>query len=314
MIGRIPILDVQPVVECGRRSAKAVAGETFQVSATVLIEGHGALGAGVVLRDPAGKVGPLIRMRGLEPGTDRYGADVTVTSEGTWHFHVESWSDPIAHWDHDASIKIPRGQDVELMLAEGALLFERAARAIKQPPGAARPAAARADLNALGRRLRDRSLPPWDRLAATRAPRIAAILGEYPSGTWSPGPGGCRCSSSGSAPLRVLVRILPAFRRCPVRPDGPQGADLRDAADRGTAGLRRSPRWASTSSTCRRSTRSARASAKGATTRLRHAPATRARRGRSARRKAGTTPSTRTSARSPTSTCSSPGPGSSAWR
>jgi starch synthase (maltosyl-transferring) len=180
VIGRIPILDVQPVVECGRRPAKAVVGETFQVSATVIREGHGALGAGVVLRDPSGKNGPLIRMRELAPGTDRYGADVTVKSEGNWYFHVESWSDPIAHWDHDAGIKIPRGQDVELMLAEGALLFERAARAIRQPPGAARPAAARTDLNALARKLRDRSLPPWDRLAATRTPRIKAILGEYP--------------------------------------------------------------------------------------------------------------------------------------
>jgi starch synthase (maltosyl-transferring) len=180
VIGRIPILDVQPVVECGRRPAKAVAGETFQVSATVIVEGHGVLGAAVVLRDPAGKTGPLVRMRELAPGTDRYGADVTVTSEGTWHFHVESWSDPIAHWDHDAGIKIPRGQDVELMLAEGSLLFERAARAIKQPPGAARPAAARAELSELAKKLRDRSLPPWDRLAASRAPRIAAILTEYP--------------------------------------------------------------------------------------------------------------------------------------
>ena len=180
MIGRIPILDVQPVVECGRRPAKAVAGETFQVSATVIREGHGALGAAVVLRDPAGKTGPLIRLRELAPGSDRYGADVTVTSEGTWHFHVESWSDPIAHWDHDAGIKIPRGQDVELMLTEGALLFERAARAIRQPPGAARPAAARTDLNALARKLKDRSLPPWDRLAAARTARIAAILAEYP--------------------------------------------------------------------------------------------------------------------------------------
>jgi starch synthase (maltosyl-transferring) len=180
VIGRIPILDVQPVVECGRRPAKAVVGETFQVSATVIIEGHGTLGAGVVLRDPAGRTGPLVRMRALAPGTDRYGADVTVTGEGTWYFHVESWSDPIAHWHHDAGIKIPRGQDVELMLAEGALLFERAARAIRQPPGAARPAAARTDLNVLARKLRDRSLPPWDRLAATRTPRITAILAEYP--------------------------------------------------------------------------------------------------------------------------------------
>ncbi|HTR95496.1 MAG TPA: alpha-1,4-glucan--maltose-1-phosphate maltosyltransferase [Trebonia sp.] len=180
MIGRIPILDIEPAVECGRRQAKAVVGETFQVSATIIVEGHGALGAGVVLRDPEGRLGPLVRMRELAPGTDRYGADVTVTSEGIWYFHVESWSDPIAHWDHDAGIKIPRGQDVELMLAEGALLFERAARAIRQPPGAARPAAARTDLMALARRLRDRSLPPWDRLDATRAPRITAILREYP--------------------------------------------------------------------------------------------------------------------------------------
>jgi starch synthase (maltosyl-transferring) len=180
VIGRIPILDIEPVVECGRRQAKAVAGETFQVSATVIREGHGGLGAGVVLRDPDGRVGPLVRMRELAPGTDRYGADVTVASEGIWHFHVESWSDPIAHWEHDAAIKIPRGQDVELMLTEGALLFERAARAIRQPPGASRPAAARTALNALAKKLRDRSLPPWDRLAAAQMPQTAAILAEYP--------------------------------------------------------------------------------------------------------------------------------------
>jgi starch synthase (maltosyl-transferring) len=180
VIGRIPILDIEPVVECARRPAKAVVGETFQVSATVIREGHGALGAGVLLRDPAGNTAPLIRMRELTPGSDRYGADVTVTCEGAWQFHVEAWSDPIRHWHHDAAIKIPRGQDIELMLTEGALLFERAARGIKQVPGAAPPAAARAALNALGKRLRDRGLPPWDRLAATETPEIAGILAAYP--------------------------------------------------------------------------------------------------------------------------------------
>jgi len=180
VIGRIPILDIEPVVDCGRRPAKAVAGETFQVSATVIREGHGSLGAGVVLRDPSGRPGPLVRMRELAPGTDRYGADVTVTCEGTWYFHVESWSDPIAHWHHDAAIKIPRGQDVELMLTEGALLFERAARSIRQPPGAARPAAARAALSDLGKKLRDRGVPPWDRLAAAQAREIREVLARYP--------------------------------------------------------------------------------------------------------------------------------------
>jgi len=180
VIGRIPILDIEPVVECGRRPAKAVVGETFEVSATVIREGHGSLGAGVVLRDPAGMPGPLIVMRELDPGSDRYGAEVTVTSEGSWQFHIEAWSDPIAHWHHDAAIKVPRGQDVELMLTEGALLFERAARAIRQPPGIASPAAARALLNGLARKLRDRSLPPWDRLAASATPEIRSVLSKYP--------------------------------------------------------------------------------------------------------------------------------------
>ena len=201
VIGRIPILDIEPVVECGHRPAKAVVGETFQVSATVLIEGHGVLGAAVVLRDPAGRTSPPAPMRELEPGTDRYGADVTVTAEGTWYFHVESWSDPIAHWQHDAAIKIPRGQDVELMLTEGALLFERAARSIRQPPGAARPAAARTALSALGRKLKDRSLPPWDRLTAAQAPQVAAILREYP----------LRDQVTRSARLPVLVQRLRAL-------------------------------------------------------------------------------------------------------
>jgi starch synthase (maltosyl-transferring) len=66
------------------------------------------------------------------------------------------------------------------MLAEGALLFRRAARSVPQPPGAVRPAAARAALGDMATRLRDRSVPPWDRLAAASTPEIAGVLAEYP--------------------------------------------------------------------------------------------------------------------------------------
>ena len=131
MIGRIPILDVEPVLECGRRPAKAVTGETFPVSATVFREGHETLGAGVVLRGPDGQRSPLVYMHELAPGTDRLGADVTVTAQGLWSFQVEAWGDPIAHWRHDAAIKVPLGLETELMLTEGALLFERAARGVR---------------------------------------------------------------------------------------------------------------------------------------------------------------------------------------
>jgi starch synthase (maltosyl-transferring) len=180
VIGRIPILDVEPSVDCGRRPAKAVDGETFEVSATIFREGHGLIAAAVVLRDPARKASPLIPMRPLAPGTDRWGADVTVTSEGLWRFHVEAWADSIASWHHDAAIKIPAGQDVELMLTEGALLFERAARRIPQPPGGSRNAAARTRLRALVTTMRDRALTPWDRLAAAEHPEIARILATWP--------------------------------------------------------------------------------------------------------------------------------------
>ena len=49
MIGRIPIIDVQPVVRVpginGPKSpAKAVPGESFPVTATVIREGHEMLG------------------------------------------------------------------------------------------------------------------------------------------------------------------------------------------------------------------------------------------------------------------------------
>jgi starch synthase (maltosyl-transferring) len=180
VIGRIPILDLEPAVDCGTRAAKAVAGETFEVSATVFREGHGIIGVGVVLRDPDRNPGPLTPMRLVAPGTDRYAAQVTVTREGRWRFHVEAWADPIASWQHDAAIKIPGGQDVELMLTEGALLYERAARRIPRPPGAARPAAARTALRALVARMRDRSLTPHERFAGSEDPVIAAILAQWP--------------------------------------------------------------------------------------------------------------------------------------
>ena len=180
VIGRIPILDVEPAVDCGSRPAKAVAGETFAVSATAFRDGHGLIAVAAVLVDPSRKPGPLVPMRELAPGTDRYGADVTVTEEGLWRFRVEAWADPIATWHHDAAIKIPAGQDVELMLTEGALLFGRAARRIPQPPGARAPAAARATLRALVARMRNRELTPWERFAGSSDPGVTAALARWP--------------------------------------------------------------------------------------------------------------------------------------
>jgi starch synthase (maltosyl-transferring) len=185
VIGRIPILDVEPVLPGDSVPARAVAGETFQVTATVFREGHEMLGAAVVLTDPGGAQSPLLPMRELAPGTDRYWADVTPGCEGSWLFRVEAWGDPVARWQHDAGIKVPIGQDVGLMLAEGALLLERAAKSIPAPktlpPEAASPArAARKALTAAARQLADEELDPLDRLAAGTSADVTAALAAYP--------------------------------------------------------------------------------------------------------------------------------------
>ncbi|WP_433182257.1 alpha-1,4-glucan--maltose-1-phosphate maltosyltransferase [Actinoallomurus sp. CA-150999] len=178
MIGRIPILDVQPVIDCERWPAKAVPDEDFAISATVFREGHEQLGAGVVLRDPEGRAGPLVRMSEVTPGTDRHAAQVAATTTGLWHFRVEAWGDPIGHWHHDAGIKIPRGQDVELMLEEGARLFERAAAGL--PKKGAGVSKKQAVLTALARTLREKTIPAMLRFEAADAPEVHEVLDEHP--------------------------------------------------------------------------------------------------------------------------------------
>ncbi|MFL4902267.1 alpha-1,4-glucan--maltose-1-phosphate maltosyltransferase [Streptomyces sp. MMS24-I2-30] len=172
-IGRIPVRDVRPAVECGRRPAKAVVGETFQVSATVFREGHDALGANVVLTDPLGRRGPWTPMRELAPGTDRWGADVTPDAMGHWTYHVEGWSDPVGTWRRVAGVKIPAGIDTGLVLEEGAELYARAAAGVPEGPDRARVLAA-------ARSLDDDSLPLRERLGAALAPEVDEVLARHP--------------------------------------------------------------------------------------------------------------------------------------
>ncbi|MBT2384856.1 alpha-1,4-glucan--maltose-1-phosphate maltosyltransferase [Streptomyces sp. ISL-11] len=173
MIGRIPVLDLGPLVDCGRRPVKAVAGEAFQVTATVFREGHDALGANVVLRDPAGRCGPWTPMRELAPGTDRWGAEVTPDAEGRWSYAVEAWSDPVGTWRHEAGIKVPAGIDAELVLEEGALLHERAAAGVPKKEG-------REAVLAAADALRDAGRPVAARLAAALTPSVTGALAAHP--------------------------------------------------------------------------------------------------------------------------------------
>ncbi|MFE9441207.1 maltotransferase domain-containing protein, partial [Streptomyces sp. NPDC006602] len=172
-VGRIPVLDVRPVVQHGRRPAKAVTGETFEISATVFREGHDAVAANVVLTDPEGRLGPWTPMRELAPGTDRWDATVSADAPGRWTYTVEAWGDPVTTWRHHAQIKIPAGMDTELVLEEGARLYERAAADIPKK-------GKRQVLRAAVAALRDETRPAATRLAAALTPEVDAVLARYP--------------------------------------------------------------------------------------------------------------------------------------
>ncbi|MER6625468.1 maltotransferase domain-containing protein, partial [Streptomyces sp. NPDC000931] len=172
-VGRIPVLDVRPMVRQGRRPAKAVTGETFEISATVFREGHDAVAADVVLKDPEGRPGPFTPMRELAPGTDRWGATVTAGEPGLWTYTVEAWGDPVTTWRHHAQIKIPAGMDTEVVLEEGARLYERAAAGV---PGSGPGGVLLAAVDAL----RDESRPAASRLAAALTPEVDAVLARHP--------------------------------------------------------------------------------------------------------------------------------------
>ncbi|MFI9650808.1 maltotransferase domain-containing protein, partial [Streptomyces sp. NPDC052040] len=174
VLGRIPVLDVRPLVLQGRRPAKAVVDEEFEISATVFREGHDAVAAHVVLTDPEGRPGPPVPMRELAPGTDRWGATVSVPREGNWTYAVEGWSDPLATWRHHATVKIPAGIDTDLVLEEGALLHERAAAGLPEGEDA------RAVLLAAADALRDTGRPASARLAGALAPGVVGVLGRFP--------------------------------------------------------------------------------------------------------------------------------------
>ncbi|GAA2752348.1 alpha-1,4-glucan--maltose-1-phosphate maltosyltransferase [Kitasatospora cinereorecta] len=158
--GRIQITDIRPLVDAGRRPARAVPGEPFEISATVFREGHEEIAAHVVLTDPDGKESPPVPMVQRVRGTDLFTAEVAADREGVWSYRVEAWGDPLATWRRAAAVKVAAGVDVELTLEEGARLLERAGL----------PAAAR---------LRDTRRSPAERLAAARAVDPAEPLRDH---------------------------------------------------------------------------------------------------------------------------------------
>ncbi|MDT9595155.1 alpha-1,4-glucan--maltose-1-phosphate maltosyltransferase [Nocardioides zeae] len=174
MVGRIPVMNVAPVVDLGRQPAKATLDEPFPVSATVFREGHDKLGAEVVLTDPAGRQRAPVPLQPHPVEPNEYSAWVTPDAEGAWTFTVQSWSDPIGTWQHAAGLKIPAGVDVDLMFTEGRILLERVLAAGDLTP--AEETVVRTGLAAATATEES----PAARLAALQDADLVAVLAAHP--------------------------------------------------------------------------------------------------------------------------------------
>jgi starch synthase (maltosyl-transferring) len=175
MVGRIPVMNVMPVVDLGRQPAKATVGEPFPVRATVFREGHDKLGAEVVLTGPDGNRRQPVRMTKHPEIPDRYDAWVTPDVGGSWTFEVQAWSDPVGTWQYNAGIKIPAGVDVELMFTEAQLLLDRVLAEL--PPDDRHAAEI---VRAAAHAAADTERPVAARLAELQAPDLTTVLFAHP--------------------------------------------------------------------------------------------------------------------------------------
>jgi starch synthase (maltosyl-transferring) len=122
---RIQIQAVEPIVDCGRYAVKRTVGDTVDVYATVVKDGHDTLAGAVRVKAPGDKAW---REEPLQPfGSDRWGGTFVPDRPGRWQFRVAAWTDRIATWQDELRRKVDAGrEDLAGELSEGALLFGRA--------------------------------------------------------------------------------------------------------------------------------------------------------------------------------------------
>ncbi len=115
--GPIGIERVQPTVDEGEQPLKRVLGETVDVSADLIAEGHGTLGAAVRYRALGEESWTEVI---LEPvGNDHWEGQFVPDRVGEWRFQVLAWRDRFRSWQADGMKRRDAGQSFGVELDEG---------------------------------------------------------------------------------------------------------------------------------------------------------------------------------------------------
>ncbi len=171
---RIVIEGIRPSTPNGY-PAKAVVGRPAAVSADVFRDGHDILAARVKWRSRSNGKGKWASAPMRPVGNDRFEAVIEPAELGAHEFLVEAWTDRLASWRHEITVKLSAGQTVELELEEGALLLEEALKRVDR--------ADRARLQTAVDSLRNHQAPAESRLSGVLDPALVSILDELPDPT-----------------------------------------------------------------------------------------------------------------------------------
>ena len=162
---RLAIEHVSPQVDCGRFPVKRIIGDTVEVTADILCDGHEMIGAAVQYRAAGADEWREARMaKGVN---DRWQGAFTVDRLGTFEYRVIAWRDRFRTWRDEVTRKVEAGQAVELELLEGASLVKEAA----ETPDAS------AELAAAVQRI-DNIETPGDRYSELMSEKLLALMDQ----------------------------------------------------------------------------------------------------------------------------------------
>jgi starch synthase (maltosyl-transferring) len=122
----ISILNVSPVVDCGRYPAKRIQGETLSVSSDIVKPGHELVAGNLVWRmhDKPWNSQPMV----YTYNEDRWSSVVILEELGSLEFFVEAWTDKFSKILQDLNRWLSFGEDVNSEIVELTNLIKIAAQ------------------------------------------------------------------------------------------------------------------------------------------------------------------------------------------
>ena len=119
---RVVIEQVTPQLHCGAFFIKRVVGETVNVHADVLGDGHDVIQAELEYKHEKDKKFSQVRMEHL--GNDAFNAAFAVGKQGYYTYRIAGWVDHALNWQHGIEAKIKDGQHVKSELLDGIKYLE----------------------------------------------------------------------------------------------------------------------------------------------------------------------------------------------